>query len=347
MKHLLNISLRFSALASFAAALIVLHTAPAGATAPGGCPPIEPLSAPRANIGNGVVNAVVLLPNAKTGYYRGSRFDWSGVVGCLTYKGNNYFGVWFPEYDPTRHDSITGPVDEFLSANGESALSYDNASPGGIFVKPGVGALRRIDEKAYSFLTPYPIVDGGKWAVDVSRSKIAFRQKLNTQIGISYVYKKTLRLEPGRPVLAIEYQLKNTGSETIDTQVYNHDFFMLDSAPTGPPITVQFPFTPKTDRPLGNGAHVVGNEIVFDRELSIGQSVFAAITGYSERSSDFDFVVANKGSGIGVEETGDQPLSRIFFWSKRDTVCPEAFVHIKIEPGQTARWTIRYRFSVR
>jgi hypothetical protein len=95
---------------------------------------------------------------------------------------------------------------------------------------------------------------------------------------------------------------------------------------------------------LGNGARLEGNQIVYSRELEAGQSAFATITGYSERPSDFDFVVENTKTGVGVEESGSLPLSRVVFWSVRTAICPEAYVHVQVAPGQTARWTIRYRF---
>jgi hypothetical protein len=336
--------LRITVLICSVAVYLAFDAAPACAATSNGCAPTEPLSAPRVVISNGAVNAVVLLPDAKNGYYRGSRFDWSGVVGCLTYRGHNYFGVWFPKYDPTRHDSITGPVEEFLAADAKSAPGYDEARPGELFVKPGVGALRRLDESAYSFATPYPLVDGGRWTVHAKRNQVTFRQDMISQVGVSYVYRKKLKLESKVPVLIIEHALTNRGPETIDMQVYNHDFFMLDGAPTGPGMTIRFSFTPRTDKPLEDGARIVGNQIVYDRELENGESAFAEITGYGDRSSDFDFVVQDTRSGIGVEESGDLPLSHVFFWSIRKAICPEGFVHIKVLPGQTARWTIRYRF---
>jgi hypothetical protein len=59
------------------------------------------------------VDAVVFLPDAENGYYKASRFDWSGQVPCLTYKGHSYFGEWFAKYDPMIHDAITGPVEDW------------------------------------------------------------------------------------------------------------------------------------------------------------------------------------------------------------------------------------------
>jgi hypothetical protein len=101
---------------------------------------------------------------------------------------------------------------------------------------------------------------------------------------------------------------------------------------------------PKTDSPLENGAHLEGNEIVYSRKLEAGQSAFAAITGYNDHPSDFDFVVEDTNTGVGVEESGSLPLSHVVFWSVPTTICPEAYVHIQVTPGQTVRWTIRYRF---
>ena len=83
---------------------------------------------PQAAIANARIRATLYMPDARSGYYRGTRFDWSGVVANLEWKGHTYFGQWFPRYDPTLHDSITGPVEEYRT--GDSALNY--GLPGGV-----------------------------------------------------------------------------------------------------------------------------------------------------------------------------------------------------------------------
>lgn len=40
----------------------------------------------------------------------------------------------------------------------------------------------------------------------------------------------------------------------------------------------------------------------------------------------------------------DSSIAQLNFWSIHTTLCPEAYIHLKIAPGQTATWTIRYRF---
>ena len=306
-------------------------------------PPCRQSSYPKALISNGLIHAVVLLPDAKNGYYRGSRFDWSGVIGCLEYKNHTYFGVWFPHYDPYLHDAITGPVEEFRPRDA-SPMNYDKAKPGELFVKPGVGVLRRIDDGPYRFTAPYPLVDGGKWTVHTKRDSVSFRHDLTGPSGISYIYKKTLELEKHQPVLIVQHELKNTGTETIETDVYNHDFFVIDGTPTGPAMVVRFPFEPKAEPGLANGASIQGKEIVYGRELQTGETAGSSLTGFSSNVSDYDFVVENRNTGVGVRQTGDLPISSIYFWSIRTTICPEAYVHLKISPGQTSHWTIRYRF---
>ena len=118
---------------------------------------------PQAEISNSRVRARLYLPDSQNGYYRGTRFDWSGVIASLECDGHSYFGKWFERYDPKLHDAITGPVEEFFTNN--AGLGYDEARPGGSFVKIGVGSLRKPEEPRYSSFNTYEIVDSGKWKV--------------------------------------------------------------------------------------------------------------------------------------------------------------------------------------
>jgi hypothetical protein len=113
-------------------------------------------------------------------------------------------------------------------------------------------------------------------------------------------------------------------------------------------VALTFPFTPVLDRPLQNGARVDGKRIVYDRELAEGETAASNLsTGFAGNASDFHFIVENTKTGVGVEETGDQPITKIVFWSNPRTVAPEAYVHLTIAPGKTSRWSIRYRFFAR
>ena len=114
---------------------------------------------PQAEIASSGIKATVYLPDAQSGYYRGTRFDWSGVIASLSWNGHTYFGQWFERYDPKLHDAITGPVEEFLT--NDAGLGYADAKPGEPFVRIGVGAVRKPDEPAYRRFATYDIVDSG------------------------------------------------------------------------------------------------------------------------------------------------------------------------------------------
>src|ERR1700750_2455362 len=87
---------------------------------------------PQAEITNGLIRAHLYLPDAEKGYYRATRFDWSGVINDLEYKGHHYYGQWYEKYSPTINDAIMGPVEAF------DPIGYDEAKPGEGFIKIGV-----------------------------------------------------------------------------------------------------------------------------------------------------------------------------------------------------------------
>ena len=66
---------------------------------------------PGVELSNGLIKMKLFLPDPENGYYRGTRFDWSGVMPQLEYKGHNYFDEWKTPHDPGVHDDIVGPVE--------------------------------------------------------------------------------------------------------------------------------------------------------------------------------------------------------------------------------------------
>ena len=297
---------------------------------------------PTAEISNGAVKATVLLPDKDTGYYRGTRFDWSGAISSLEYKGHQYFGKWFDRYDPKIHDAIQGPVEEFLT-NG-LGLGYHEAKVGENFVKIGVGAIKKPEERAFTQFKTYEIADNGKWTVRKGADFVEFTQELSDTNGYAYVYRKTLRLTKGKPELVLEHSLQNTGKKTIESAVYEHNFFMLDGQPSGPDVVVKFPWTVTNLRDLKGLAEPRGKDFAYLKELQPRQSIMTEFTGYDATPKDYDIRVENTKTGSGVRQTSDRPLAKMLLWSINTTVCPEAYIDLKVEPGKTTTWKINYEF---
>lgn len=111
------------------------------------------LDAPSIRISNGLLDARVYRINSASGFYRGTRFDQSGVIGSLTLGQQNFYGPWFdrvsdevmdftftPEGIVAGPDSaVSGPVDEF------APIGFEGTAPGETFLKIGVGLLRKPD----------------------------------------------------------------------------------------------------------------------------------------------------------------------------------------------------------
>lgn len=128
---------------------------------------------PQAEISNGLITARIYLPDGKNGYYRSTRFDWSGAIYSLQYKGHEFCAKWFDRVDPQVINwvyngteivsgpcsALFGPVDEF-----QEPLGWNEAKPGETFIKIGVGVLRR-GERSYSRYVPYEVLDFGIWSV--------------------------------------------------------------------------------------------------------------------------------------------------------------------------------------
>ena len=296
---------------------------------------------PKAEISSGKMRAQLYLPDAQRGYYRGTRFDWSGVISSLQYDGHEYFGVWFERHDPFIHDAITGPVEEFRT--GETALGYAEAKPGGTFVRIGVGVVRKPEEPAYKGLHTYEILDNGKWAVKKGSDWIEFNHLLDAGNGYGYAYTKRISLSGN--VMTIAHSLRNTGAKVIETEQYNHNFFVMDQRPSGPEFTVTFAFTPRALLDLKGMAAIRDRQLVYLRELQKGESVFSGIEGFGAGANDYSVEVQNHKTGAKVKITGDRPLSRVNYWSIQTTLCPEPFISLHIEPGKEENWTYRYEFQ--
>lgn len=300
------------------------------------------LEAPGAEITNGLVHAQLYLPDGENGYYRGTRFDWSGVVASLDYKGHTYHGKWFDKYNPTTHDAIMGPVEEF------GPLGFAEAKAGESFVKIGIGGITKPDEKPYSSFKPYTIVNPGKWSIKKKADQVQFNHVL-TDTNYGYDYQKTLKLTKDKPELVITHTLKNTGARPIETTVYNHNFFVIDQQPTGPGYAVTLPGTtlsPEGGRGMGDLLTFKDNQLIYLRDLEKKeQAYFPDLAG--GKPVPYQLTVTNTKTGASVNVTGDREISKLVFWSSSTTVCPEPYINLNIDPGKSFSWQITYQYSLK
>jgi len=333
-----SLSRRAILMAGAAAALLPAVSAFAATTA-GSVPSPDPDApdAPAVQISNGIVTATLYMPDAERGYYRGTRFDWSGLVADLQVNGHSYFGRWFPEYDPKKHDAVAGPAQDWVTGQG-----FDAAPVGGTFVKVGVGVLRKPAEPIRGFPT-LEIVDPGKWTTNVRPDGVEFVHEVSDEAsGYGYRYTKTVSLPPGKAEMVLTQHMESTGANPIDTEMYNHNFFVLDRQPSGPDVEVTFPFELEPFNVRGDAVQLTGNKINYLKPVD--GSVRMQIRGFSDSPSDYAIRVENKKTGAGVLVTSDTPLSDLVFWSSPRTTCPEAYIHVHADRGSPMDWRTTYEF---
>lgn len=310
--------------------------------------------APGVAISNGVVEAKLYVPDTARGFYRGTRFDWSGVIHSLRAGGHEYYGPWFTKIDPPVHDfvyqgddivagacsAVTGPADEF------KPLGWDDAKPGGTFVKIGVGVLRKPDEKAYDTYRLYDIADGGKWQVESKPDSVTFSQTVNDpSSGFGYVYRKTMVLTSGKPEMVLKHSLTNTGRRAIGSNVYNHNFLVLDGRPLSAGITVTVPFAIQSPQPPDRKlAEIRGQQIVYVSALKDRETVATPLQGFSERVEDHHIRIENRALGAGMTIQADRPLLSESLWSIRSVIAVEPYVAISVGPGEEFTWTSTYTY---
>lgn len=310
---------------------------------------------PEAQISNGQIRAKLYLPDAKNGFYKSTRFDWSGVISSLEYAGHNYYGPWFTGSDPSTRDfvfkgneinvglvsAMTGPVEEFQKPQG-----FDSAKPGDKFVKVGVGVLRRTDDTAYNWGKTYDLLDPGKWTVSTHADSVEFTQELSEpSLGYAYVYRKTIRLVPGKSELVMEHSLKNTGRLPIETNLYNHNFLTLDKAGPSPDFVVTVPYQIQSQRPPNpQAATITGNQFTWAKAVEGEERVSAPIGGFSTDAKDYDIRIENRKLGAGMRITCDRPLVNNTVWSIRSVIAVEPFIAIAAEPGKEFTWKYTYSY---
>ena len=296
---------------------------------------------PRLQLDNDQLQVSIYLPDAERGFYRGTRFDWSGIIERVDHAGHRFYAPLHEKHDPYGHDHVSGPAGEFAMFQ---PMGFAEAAPGESFVKIGVGLLQKGESDKYLFNGDYRLLQAGEWNTQRSQDKVEFAQELQGERGWAYRYQKTIRLTPGQPEMVIEKRLENTGAKTIDIQYYNHNFTIIDDQPYGPDYQVEFPFATDVPIEINDIARFRGNAIELDAPLG-DRSLWLPLFEGEDPGHYSAASVRNLRSGAAVQFKGDAAIHRMVFWAVERAACPEPFIRIRLEPGQTRSWSTRYRFS--
>ena len=296
---------------------------------------------PQVVLSNDLFSVTIYLPEPTTGFYRSTRFDWSGIIKDVKYAGHTYYGEWQTPHDPLNFEQAVGPCETFGSPVPQG---YAEAKPGETFIKIGVGHLEKFDDSEYAFYKSYKLVKPGRWTVKHGPDWIEFQQSLTDDRGWGYCYTKRIQLAADQPTFTMQHRLENTGTRKIETNVYNHNFTIIDDEQIGPSYQVLFSFDIAARRDLKGVAQVAGNTVTFQK--AVGDPIYTEIGGLSGSVTDGDFSIENMKSGAGFKVSSNRVPAKISFWTAPRALCPEPYIDLNIEPGEAFTWDLEYAFFV-
>ncbi len=285
---------------------------------------------------NKLLTVQVALPATE---YLGTRYDWTGMLTRVTYKGHLMTSAERPSL--SAKDGIgQGFCNEFGI---KAPVGYDEIQAGEWFHKIGIGLLQR-DKGPYNFLRNYP-VRSAKFTTELDLEKVHISCEGPLENGYAYKLDKTFHLlEDGFEIL---YQLKNTGTKSIITNEYNHNFIAINGSTTGSNYQIKFPF--QLDESVLDerinpealvqfGADQIGFSGAPEKDF-----FFSDLSGGKVQTAHWELSCTT--SRLVISETGDFPSKAFHLWGSGHVISPEMYIDINLLPGATQRWKRTYAFN--
>lgn len=265
------------------------------------------------------------------GFYQGTRFDRSGIFASALLDGVEMAAPWFLRYSPTLHDAVQGPAEEY------TPVGFDEALPGGLFFKPGVGLLRRPDDAPYDHFRLYEVADPGVWEVAQNGSDSV---RFGHRVAGWYRYGKEIALT-GPASFVIRHHL-TAEEHPLQGMMYNHNFWTMGNLAVGPWREIRFPFAPEGHwRSPYDSVALTPSGIGFLRPLREGESVFMGDLHASD--GETPYAVELHDSGLSVRVSSPVPVSHMVFWANHRVACPEPFIPLSLAPGESYDWEFTYQ----
>lgn len=270
--------------------------------------------------------------------YRETRFDWSGKIIEVHFKGIT-FGITEKTDDSIQHRNGRGFCNEFGI---DSPLGFDNTENGEWFHKIGVGLLKKEDSQ-YAFVNDYEL-NPLDFSIQKTTDSIHLECCSELVNGYQYILKKEIRLYQSS--FQINYCLENLGEKAIETTEYNHNFLAFNREPISNDYRLELPFeldssqfdenvNPENLVQFENdqlGFSKVPNEVFFFSYLNGKKKVPAS------------WKLENSKLNVGVREVGDFKTSKVNVWGSKHVISPELFFEIALLPKQSVSWSRTYTF---
>jgi hypothetical protein len=286
---------------------------------------------------------LLAVPDPVKGFYRGARFDQSGFIYRAQLGNLQLFGPWRDNFKRGQLDAVTGPAGEFGMKSPLGPLGYDEAAPGGGFVKIGVGHLKRIDDTPYSFSKNYEILDAGKWTVSQGETFFESSHQLAPLRGWAYEYTKRIDL-PDATSIKISYKLKNTGSKEILTDYYAHNLLVFNHEFIAAGDSVEI-LADLAGKKIPEPAGLTPRKIEFQGPIKPNKGHFLEMPLPKDLKNPVLARIFNKKANAAVTLSADYSPYKLDFYGHDKALCIEPFLKIDLKPGEELSWSDTYQIE--
>ncbi len=269
--------------------------------------------------------------------FEGCRFDNTGLIRQVWYTAPGGQETPFLTEESLVPGFGTGGMGLACEFGIENPPGYDDAEPGELFLKIGVGWLRRPDEYHYRFPRAYEIVDRGSLSTEIrtvseNATEIQTRWDSGVHRGYGCVYTKTYRIEGN--TVTTDCALSNTGDRALWNYEYAHNFFSIG------------------ETPVEEGAyHLTTDDPAFDTrsrcefiDYDHFPSYFSTYVGRTCEKVR-RWTLKRNADGLSVSETVDFTPVRVAVWSMPHVISCEVFHEFTLAPEERHTWQRVYTFG--
>lgn len=278
---------------------------------------------------NTFIELVIDLPLE---HYNFSRFDWTGKIRSVKYKGKEITGIERTD-NVNEHHIGKGFYNEFGI---DSPIGFEEAKIGDWFHKIGVGLLKK-ESHQYDFCKLHEILPA-TFSTKIYDNKVVLICKSALKNGYAYELVKEILIVDNK--FLINYKLQNTGDKIFMTNEYVHNFMAIDNEVMGEnyEVTFSFDLQPTLFEESVNPENtvVIGMNSATFKSTPHDPFFFSNLTGNAMVNASWE--LKNKSKKIKVGETVNFLTDKVNLWGWTHVISPEIFIKINLNPGESVEW---------
>ncbi len=268
--------------------------------------------------------------------YRGSRYDWSGIIEQVCLDGAHTFCSeerYNGEYGGMKGIGLCG-VFEWADTH-----LYDSIPAFDSFPLLGVGLLRKPNNGAFIFNNPH-VVEPFTRETEYGDNWIQIHTLPRLCCGVAVDQVKEIKVEDC--TVTITQTLKNVGMVEIDAVEFNHNFIKFDGDPISGNYCTTLPYAPEITLRRGELTLLTSGyrPQKFDE---VSGSLAFRIRGCEGLSTHWMKTENNKtGTYMLVED--QFPVSCMYCFTNPDTFSTETYKPIRLQPDEEIGYVRKYTF---